>query len=318
MGASAYAWPPEARLPLAPAGAIHAAEPFPVPPQLRSAVYFWRDIFTRHGSDRVVLHDRENMDVVWRVVELPKDEHGVVDERQVRTTVRRAVEEVKRELQRLEKDPVAKTHEDRVLLALAGGDKSRFEGAAERLRTQRGVADHFQAGLVRAQQWVSDVRNILKREHVPEEIAVLPFVESMYNPLARSSAGAAGLWQLMPGTARSLGLHVSRSNDQRLDVQQATRAAARVLRQNYRMLGSWPLAITAYNHGPYGVQRAVQTVGSTDLVQLIEGYEKSTWGFSSKNFYAEFLAALSIMNELAESDAALAFTDASGSPSVRN
>lgn len=101
----------------------------------------------------------------------------------------------------------------------------------------------------------------------------------------------------MPATARGLGLKVSRQRDERLDVLKATRAAARMLRQNYRMLGSWPLAITAYNHGPYGVRRAVQAVGSTDLMVLIERYEKSTWGFASKNFYAEFIAALAVVTD---------------------
>ena len=79
--------------------------------------------------------------------------------------------------------------------------------------------------------------------------------------------------------------------------RESTRAAAKMLGQNYRMLDNWPLAITGYNHGPYGVKRAVKKVGSTNLVYLIEHYKKDTWGFASKNFYAEFLAAVSILTD---------------------
>ena len=71
----------------------------------------------------------------------------------------------------------------------------------------------------------------------------------------------------------------------------STRAAAKLLRRNYELLGTWPLAITAYNHGQNGLKRAVQEAGTTDLVFLVTSYSKENWGFSSKNFYAGFLAA---------------------------
>ena len=149
------------------------------------------------------------------------------------------------------------------------------------------------------------MQHVLVEEGVPSEIAALPFVESMFNTGARSYAGAAGIWQLMPATARGLGLKVSRADDERTDVLKATRAAAKMLRKNYQILGTWPLAITAYNHGPNGMRRAVTLVGSTDLVYLIDNYEKSTWGFASKNFYAEFVAATTVLAQQDETFAAL-------------
>jgi membrane-bound lytic murein transglycosylase D len=75
----------------------------------------------------------------------------------------------------------------------------------------------------------------------------------------------------------------------------ATRAAARLLKENYRILGRWPLAITAYNHGTDGIFRGVQAVESDNLVDLIRGYQSPTFGFASKNFYAEFLAVIDIV-----------------------
>jgi membrane-bound lytic murein transglycosylase D len=268
---------------------------FPVPEELGPAIAFWTDVFTKHESHRVVIHDREYMDHVWLVLQLPRDENGKVVETKVRDLIKRTLDDVRSRLRRLEKSPTPKDDQDRVLLAVAEDGSQGLEGAWTRVRAQRGVANKFRAGMKRADKYLKDIRPILKDEGIPPEIAALPFVESMFNRKARSSAGAAGLWQLMPATARDLGLVVNKDRDDRYDVKKSTRAAARMLRQNHRMLGNWPLAITGYNHGPYGVKRAVKKVGSTDLAYLIEHYEKKTWGFASKNFYAEFLAVVQIL-----------------------
>ena len=83
-----------------------------------------------------------------------------------------------------------------------------------------------------------------------------------------------------------------------MDVMKATGAAAKLLKRNYKLLKSWPLAVTGYNHGAYGVKRAIRDVGSRELVDLIENYKKSTWGFASKNFYAELIAMIRIYEGL--------------------
>ena len=287
-----------------------AAVLFPVPESLRPAMRFWHELFTIHTSDRMVIHDRENMDVIWGVVELPKDEDGAVVETAVDKTVRAAVAGIRERLKRLAADPTASDDEDRILLTLAGGAQDRLHGAWERLRTQRGVADRFREGMTRSRELVDSIRQVLLQEGVPVDVAVLPFVESMFNPSARSYAGAVGLWQLMPGTARGFGLKIKGRDDERLDVLKATHAAARVLRQNYRMLGSWPLAITAYNYGPYGLKRAVDRIGSTDLATLISQNEDAAWGFAAKNFYAEFLTMLDVVGEaMAAPENAVSYRD---------
>lgn len=86
----------------------------------------------------------------------------------------------------------------------AVGDTQRLKGAAARLRSQRGVGERFRAGMKRARKWMPMVREALKAHNVPQELKALPFVESSYNPKARSFAGAAGMWQLMPATAKQL------------------------------------------------------------------------------------------------------------------
>ena len=128
---------------------------------------------------------------------------------------------------------------------------------------------------------------------MPIELTRLPHIESSFENRALSKVGAAGIWQIMPATGR-LYLRVNRDVDERLHVRTATMAAAQILRENYEKLGTWPLAITAYNHGANGMKRAVDTVGTTDFGVIVQRYRGPLFGFASQNFYAEFLAALDV------------------------
>ncbi len=276
---------------LTAAPALASDGPFPVPKQIEGRVWFWEQIFGRYESDQAVLHDREDPEIVWQVIDLPSHPNTTREKNLRRAAVNSALADLRVRLTQLEKNPKPRDEIDRKLLDVAGGDPKLLDGAASRVRSQTGVADKFRAGVARSKKHLRLIHTALDAEGVPRELAALPFVESMFTPTARSHAGAAGLWQLMPATARGLGLRVTRARDDRLDVAKATKAAARMLRDNYRMLGNWPLAITGYNHGPYGVKRATQQLKTEDLGELIDRYEKSTWGFASKNFYAEFVAA---------------------------
>ncbi|HIE79685.1 MAG TPA: lytic transglycosylase, partial [Nitrospinaceae bacterium] len=82
--------------------------------------------------------------------------------------------------------------------------------------------------------------------------------------------------------------------DERRDPILATYGAAKLLKKNFESVGSWPLAITAYNHGLQGMKRAKKRFGS-DIVKVIAKYKSRTFGFASQNFYAEFLAALHVI-----------------------
>ena len=128
---------------------------------------------------------------------------------------------------------------------------------------------------------------------MPQEIGALPYVESGFDPMAGSHVGAAGLWQFMASTGR-LFLRIDQFVDERYDPHAATVAAAKLLRGNYDALGTWPLALTAYNHGRAGMRRAVNSMGTDDIATLIEHYDGPAFGFASRNFYPTFLAALEL------------------------
>ncbi|MEE2840495.1 MAG: LysM peptidoglycan-binding domain-containing protein, partial [Acidobacteriota bacterium] len=117
-------------------------------------------------------------------------------------------------------------------------------------------------------------------------------VESSFDYGAYSKRGAAGIWQFIRSTGRRY-MTISSYVDERLDPLTATESAARLLKQNYQALESWPLAVTAFNHGRAGMARAKRRYGN-DLGEVIEHYTSRTFGFASKNFYIEFLTAVEV------------------------
>lgn len=101
----------------------------------------------------------------------------------------------------------------------------------------------------------------LGRHNLPYELKYVPVIESALRPTARSKAGAAGLWQFMPATAKRYGLEVNSLVDERLDVYKSTEAACVFLQALYNIFGDWNLAIAAYNCGPGNVRKAIQYAG---------------------------------------------------------
>ena len=109
------------------------------------------------------------------------------------------------------------------------------------------------------------VRRTLRKKGLPEDLVWLAMIESSFDPTARSVAGAMGLWQFMPETARAYGLSIDRWADQRLNPEAATEAAAEFLGDLHRRFGSWELAMAAYNMGYWGVAGSVRKYNTNDF-----------------------------------------------------
>lgn len=122
--------------------------------------------------------------------------------------------------------------------------------------------------LGRSRQYLGMIRDVFKKHGLPEDLAFVAMIESGFNPLAVSRAGAKGLWQFMAGTARRYGLRVDQWVDERYDAEKSTTAAAAYLRDLYQQFGSWPLAKAAYNAGEMKIVYAIRAVGSTDFWTL--------------------------------------------------
>jgi membrane-bound lytic murein transglycosylase D len=122
--------------------------------------------------------------------------------------------------------------------------------------------------LSRSGRYLGMIRKVLQERGLPEDLAFVAMIESGYNPLAVSRAGAKGLWQFMAGTARNYGLRVDQWVDERLDPERSTVAAAAYLKDLYQQFGSWSLAQAAYNAGDVAVSRAIRRAGSSDFWTL--------------------------------------------------
>lgn len=232
--------------------------PFPVLVRLEPAIEFWKRVFAEFSSSQIAYFDPLDMSKIYEVVDVGEE--------------RRTSEYISEERAR-----VAEAH---------GVD-------IERVRAQRGIKERTAAGIKRSGRYIAQIQQIFRDRGLPPELTYLPIVESSYDIDARSSVGALGIWQFMRRTGREY-MRVGAGIDERRDPLDSSRAAASYLQRAYERLGSWPLAITSYNFGQAGMARAVEEVGSDNLVDLIEKYNHPYWGFPPKQFYAEFLAAVDI------------------------
>ncbi len=265
---------------------------FPRPVELEPDVRFWTRIYTEVGTDSGFIHDSRHLGVIYETVQLPANASSRTRQR----VVDRHKKRIKAALQSLARGRRSGlSAEERRILSLWPSDVSNatLRAAAGRLRFQLGQANKFRAGLVRSGAWEPHIRQTLRKMDLPIELAALPHVESSYTPNAYSHIGAAGLWQFTRSTGRRF-MRVDHVVDERLDPWKATVSAARLLEQNRQTTGSWPLAITAYNHGAAGMRRAVRQLGTRNIATIVRKYKSRTFGFASRNFYVEFLAAVDV------------------------
>lgn len=285
-------------LPIRVAAAESPSPHFPKPAGLQAKVRFWKQIYSEYGVADFVLHDRDNLAAIYAVVRV----EGATNESRAAIAAKPMIEQLRERyaavLESLAQGtPPGDLGSDEARLAQLWGcpcAPETLRRAAASIRVQQGHRERFNAGLQRAQILLPRMLYILRRNNIPDELAALPMVESSFNPDAQSKAGAVGLWQFIESTGKRY-LTITRLRDDRSDPLLATEAAARLLKDNYDALGSWPLAITAYNHGTGGVLAARTAVGSDAIDEIVERYAGPRFGFASRNFYAEFLAALELI-----------------------
>lgn len=126
---------------------------------------------------------------------------------------------------------------------------------------------------------------------LPKELMYLPIIESALDPTAKSSVGAAGLWQIMASTGRDYGLRINGYVDERLDPYRSTEAAVQILGDLYRQFGDWQLVLAAYNCGPGRVQQAIRAANCTNYDEVQKYLPTQT-----QRYVPAFVAAAYVVN----------------------
>jgi membrane-bound lytic murein transglycosylase D len=273
-----------------------AANPdFPLYPSIRDNVRFWKDVYTKHSLRTSVIHDKNDLSIIYEVVSLLDDRlpgakqynKDLLDRKKARYA---AI------LKKLSRSAPATSEERRIAALFSGRNPARRMAlAAESIRTQTGQKERFAEGVVRSGAYMAAIKQIFRSYNLPEDLAYLPHVESSFNTKAYSKLGASGMWQFTYSTGKNY-LWIDQAVDQRGDPIAAAHAAAKYLRNSYNQLGTWPLSLTSYNYGTAGMKRALQEKGSYE--RIFREYDKGHFKFASRNFYSEFLAALESAKEM--------------------
>jgi membrane-bound lytic murein transglycosylase D len=270
--------------------AASAANPQLSSEGLEQRVDFWKKVYTQYGEDDVIIHDLFHVNLIYDVA-------TDADAKSRTTAVKATLREIREGLNTPETfSPEAAKIVESIAAQGIPLTAALMDDLLKNVHTQRGIKEQFREGVIRSGRHVLEFRETLKKAGVPEELALLPLVESSFQNV-RSRAGAVGVWQFTRGTGRQY-LKINTKVDERLDPSKAAHAAGRLLRDNYNALGNWPLAITAYNHGQAGMLRAKKAHGP-ELTTIIQDYRGPVFGYASMNFYSEFLAAVEVYDSYA-------------------
>ncbi len=281
---------------------------FHVPADLKSPVTFWLKIYTEYTTQHIVIFDSHHPEIVFDVLDFrelsAKARNRVVYEIVSKQRVKKSLATFRRAFQRLISNPHPKnpTREEKIIMAAYSKlpHKHSYKELAGFLRSQTGQRDNIVKGLLAAEAFFPKMEQIFKQMNLPIELTRIPLVESSFNLNAKSRVGAAGVWQFMPRSGKEY-MHVAYASgiDERLSPLKATVAAAKLLKRNFNIVGNWPLAITAYNHGHGGLPRLddeqaedFKRFGHLFRACKATAPGKKNLGWAGRNYYSEFLAVV--------------------------
>ncbi len=270
----------------------HSGQEFSISDELKPYVNFWRHIFGIYDRNQVVIYHQDDVSLVYGVLDFT-DEPITKGSRVNKEAVENEITTLKHKIDLAEQgmignDPfLSKLREYLVVNNLTAEELKRS------ITWRTGYAHQMKYALKKSGAYMNYYERIFKAKGLPPELAVIPFVESSFSIFAESHAGARGIWQFMPETAKRY-LKIDAFADERLDPLASAYAAAEHLANEYKLLKSWPLTVNAYNAGPGRLMSAVNTLATKDIATIIKKFKGSGYGYDSRNYYPEFLAVLEI------------------------
>ena len=266
-------------------------------PYLDDKVDFWTKVYTFWDSNQVIFSDSVNPKLVYYVMDLPKIPNEISAPKfskevaQKKDQIKKIVDHLQFKTEISNIDTKLYEHIKEVLKDFEFDDTK----LSDRVRNQSGLKSQFELGLKMSGSYMHEMKTMLDSMNMPQELLALVFVESLGHLHVVSHASAAGPWGFLKESAKNFGIHVNNLVDERRDPLLATKAAASYLKKSYENLKSWPLAITSYNYGYPGTLRATIKLETNDLEKVLKEHYSPIFGFASKNYYAEFLAAKNIL-----------------------
>ncbi len=262
---------------------------FPLYSVIVPNVAFWEKVYGVYNSRQGILHDKNDLAIIYGVVDLV-DWNTPAAARINKNLIKIARRRYKRILTDLGRGKKPRSREEKRIAALFAHKKhGGYKKARDNIRLQIGQKDSFRKGVIRSGAYMRTIKTIFRQYKLPTALAYLPHVESSFNPRAHSKAGAVGLWQFTRITGKDF-MTINDVIDERYDPVLSSRAAAKLLKKNYAQLGSWPLALTAYNYGRPGMVRALNQ--RKTYTNIFKNHRTGLFKFAARNFYSEFLAAL--------------------------
>lgn len=287
-------------------GLLSNAQDFAVPPALRDTVQFWINVFGVYDKSTLVIYNEDDVGIVYSVLDfsdLKSMDVGAAQD--IRSRMTRA--EFTRVQETLAKvsplvmnqdgsESSLNDYERRILAVLRKNSDHvdvRLDALKKSLTSREGWSQRVRQAILASGRYMPEMRRIFAQQGLPTALTVLPFIESAFNLDAYSSAGAAGLWQFIRATGRNY-LRIDDYVDERYDPILATYAAAAHLSREYKLFKNWPLTINGYNTGPGRVLQAMKQLKTRDIADVVRYYKGSGYGFDSRNYVPEFLAALEV------------------------
>lgn len=280
---------------------------FRVTPYYYPNVNFWFMIYTQFDSSSVVLHDKNNLSIIYKVLDFSPLHEKKLSKNTLYVLQQKLSEEklksLKKDLESLSKDPFSQSPDAkkiyRVLkhanieLPISKSDRSIFFTKLKNsLRTQTGQKNFIRDGVIRSLPYQGFLSKYFINRKLPKELLAIPFLESSFNPRAHSRVNALGAWQFMPLIASYYVPKRTNKTDYRSNVGISSLAAGFLLSENFQIMKSWDLALTAYNSGPKHLLKTKRELAGNkvNLEAIIKHSNSQHFGFASKNFYSEFLA----------------------------
>ncbi len=282
------------------------SDDFSIPTELMDRVKFWFNVYTKYTSHFSVIHDIDNLGIVYDVIDFT-DVVSSIDNKNTRyaiqnKTLNGIINDYKKSFVSLSRGKCATEKCNKILQSLKKanikipkrGRTKFFTNLKNNIRTQTGQHDHIQQGLKNIDGYNESIEHLFSVFKLPHELLAISFLESSFNIHAKSKVGATGPWQFMNVIGKHF-MKIDSNVDQRRSAILSTASALHLLKQNLKVMGSWDLAVNAYNSGTGLLRQGVKNLksrGFSDphVQHLITHFEHRNWGFAAKNFYSEFLA----------------------------